>query len=168
MPFSLPFNFRCPMKLTVESWLSGERHLGQRTVTDQPNTEWQRKLRLAPLYFFVFMEYCGMSSRSYFGELELLVLAAAYKLGDDAYGVTIRQEISARAGRSVSLGSAYATLGRLAEKKLIRFAISEPEPVRGGRARRYVRLTPAGLRTLQHTVGSLVRMTEGLSLGARA
>jgi DNA-binding PadR family transcriptional regulator len=120
------------------------------------------------LYFFVFVEYSGMSSRSYFGELELLVLAAAYKLGDDAYGVTIRQEISARAGRSVSLGSAYATLGRLAEKKLIRFAISEPEPVRGGRARRYVRLTPAGLRTLQHTVGSLVRMTEGLSLGARA
>ena len=108
-----------------------------------------------------------MSPRSYFGELELLVLAAAYRLGDDAYGVTIRQEISARAGRSVSLGSAYATLGRLAEKKLIRFVISEPEPKRGGRSRRFVRLTPAGLRTLQHTVGSLLQMTDGLPVGAR-
>jgi PadR family transcriptional regulator PadR len=109
-----------------------------------------------------------MPPRSYFGELELLVLAAAYRLGDDAYGVTIRQEISARAGRSVSLGSAYATLARLADKKLVRFEISDPEPVRGGRARRYVRLTPAGLRTLQRTVGSLVQMTDGLPLGVRA
>ena len=109
-----------------------------------------------------------MPTRSYFGELELLVLAAIYRLGDDAYGVTIRQEISARAGRSVSLGSAYATLSRLAEKKLVRFAISDPEPRRGGRARRFVRLTPAGLRTLQHTVGSLVQMTDGLRLGVRA
>ena len=108
-----------------------------------------------------------MSPRSYFGELELLVLAAIYRLADDAYGVTIRQEISARAGRSVSLGSAYATLGRLAEKKLVRFVISDPEPKRGGRSRRFVRLTPAGLRTLQHTVGSLVQMTDGLPLGAR-
>ena len=109
-----------------------------------------------------------MSPRSYFGELELLVLAAVYRLGDDAYGVTIRQEVSARAGRSVSLGSAYATLGRLAEKKLVRFTISDPEPKRGGRARRFARLTPAGLRTLQHTVGSLVQMTDGLPLGVRA
>jgi PadR family transcriptional regulator PadR len=109
-----------------------------------------------------------MPTRSYFGELELLVLAAAYRLGNDAYGVTIRQEISARAGRAISLGSAYATLARLAEKGFVRFEISAPEPVPGGRGRRYVRLTPAGVRALRHTVSSLVQLTDGLVAGIRA
>ncbi len=103
-----------------------------------------------------------MPVRTYFGELELLVLAAAFRLGNDAYGVTIRREISAHAGRSVSIGSTYTTLARLAEKGLLRFELSEPEPTPGGRARRYVRLTPGGLRALRHAVGSLVRMTDGL------
>jgi PadR family transcriptional regulator PadR len=73
-----------------------------------------------------------MASVLNLGEFEQLILLAILRLGDDAYGVTIRREISARAGRSVPLGSAYATLGRLAEKELVR--LSSPIRSRGAAA----------------------------------
>jgi PadR family transcriptional regulator PadR len=108
-----------------------------------------------------------MTPRTYLGELELFVLAAIQRLGDDAYGVTIRREISDRTGRSVSIGSVYAAVGRLSDKGLVAFTLAEPQPVQGGRARRMVRLTPAGLRALRHAVDSLAQLVRGLPIGAR-
>lgn len=99
---------------------------------------------------------------SFLAEFELYVMLAIARLGDDAYGVSIREEIEARTGRSASVGALYATLGRLGDKGLLRFEISEPRPVPGGRARKYCRLTAEGERALAHSAGMLSRMMDGL------
>jgi DNA-binding PadR family transcriptional regulator len=109
-----------------------------------------------------------MTTTAPLGEVELLILAATHRLGDEAYGSTIRQEIAQRTDRDVSIGSLYAALGRLGDKGLVRFDVSDPRPVQGGRARKSVRLTPLGVRALRDTSASLARMFEGLVFGAKA
>src|SRR5438045_3222678 len=99
----------------------------------------------------------------FLGELELLVLGAAARLGDNAYGASIRREIAAKTGRDVAIGSIYATLGNMQEKGFVRFELSDPEPVQGGRARRMVRLTAAGNRTLRESLQALDRLSHGLA-----
>jgi PadR family transcriptional regulator, regulatory protein PadR len=108
-----------------------------------------------------------MPKGRYLGEFELYVMAALARLGDDAYGVTIRQEIERRAGRPVAIGAVYATLARLAGKGFVAFRESEPLPVQGGRARKYARLTAAGRRALQHSTAMLARMIPSLADGGR-
>jgi PadR family transcriptional regulator, regulatory protein PadR len=105
-----------------------------------------------------------MPKSDHLSDFELFVMLAVAGLADDAYGVTITTRISERTGREVSIGAVYATLGRLADKGLISFSLSEPEPVRGGRARKLVALTPAGARALRHTTESLGRMLDGVKL----
>ena len=101
--------------------------------------------------------------RAELGELELFSLLAIQHLGGEALGIEIRDEIHRRTGRRVSVGSGYATLGRLADKGLIRFTILPPEPRRGGRSRRCARLTPAGTRAIQQSAASLRRMLGSLA-----
>ena len=104
-----------------------------------------------------------MAKGDFVGEFELYVMLALAHLGDDAYGVTIRREIEARTGRMVAIGAVYATLARLEEKGLVRFRVSDPQPVQGGRARKYFSLTGAGSRALRHSTAMLARMMAGLS-----
>ena len=99
-----------------------------------------------------------MPKGEYLGELELLVLSAINLLGDDAYGVTIRREINARTGRDAPMGVIYSALARLEQKGLVAFDLSDPLPVRGGRARKYARLTPAGARALRSSTEGLAKM----------
>ena len=104
-----------------------------------------------------------MAKGDFVGEFELYVMLALAHLGEDAYGVTIRREIEARTGRTVAIGAVYATLARLEEKGLVQFRISDPQPVQGGRARKYFSLTGAGTRALRHSTAMLARMIAGLS-----
>ena len=83
------------------------------------------------------------------GEFEILTLAALVRLGPEAYGVTVREEIESRAGRPVSVGALYATLDRLEEKGMVASRLGEATAERGGRAKRYFKLRPAGLRALR-------------------
>ncbi len=99
----------------------------------------------------------------YLGEFEQLVLLALARLGDDAYGVTIRQTLLERAGRQVSFGAIYSTLRRLEQKGLVRSAFGEPEPVRGGRAKKYVSITPRGRTALREAHTAFLRMAAGVS-----
>lgn len=99
---------------------------------------------------------------TFLAEFELYVMLAVARLGDEAYGVTIREEIERRTGRSVSVGALYATLGRLGDKGLLRFEVSDPRPVQGGRARKYCLLTPNGEEAVAHSAGMLARMMDGL------
>ena len=98
----------------------------------------------------------------YLGEFEQLVLLALARLGDEAYGVTIRQTLFERAGRKASFGAVYGTLRGLEEKGLVRSAYGDPEPVRGGRAKKYVALTARGRTALRHSHAALLRMAEGV------
>jgi DNA-binding PadR family transcriptional regulator len=103
--------------------------------------------------------------RSYPGAFEQLVLLALLRLGPDAYGMTVRREIEARTGRAVALGAVYATLDRLERKGLVSsHAGADAPPERAGRARRYVRIEPAGRRALADALALADRMRAGLSL----
>lgn len=105
-----------------------------------------------------------MPKGSYLGEFEQLVLLALIRLGDDAYGVPIRREIESRTGRGIAIGAVYGTLDRLARKGYVKSRQSEPEPVPGGRARKYFRPTRAGLKALHRSREMVRRMEEGLAL----
>ncbi|NIP60906.1 MAG: PadR family transcriptional regulator [Gemmatimonadetes bacterium] len=96
------------------------------------------------------------------GELETLIILAVLRLGDDAYGVSIRDEIEERTGRRLTRGAIYTALRRLRAKGLLESEMSDPTPVRGGRAKRFFRPTPAGLAAVRRTTDQLDRMREGL------
>ena len=98
----------------------------------------------------------------FLAEFELYVMLAVVRLEDDAYGAEISRAIEARTGRPVSIGALYATLGRLEDKGLLQARVSEPEPVRGGRARKYYSLTREGRSTLEHSSEMMLKMMEGL------
>ncbi len=97
-------------------------------------------------------------------EVEVLSLAALAQLGPHAYGVSIREEIERRTGRSLSVGSLYKALHRLEKRGLVSTSVGEPTAVRGGRAKKYVRLEPAGHAALAARVREMASMVEGLAL----
>lgn len=99
------------------------------------------------------------------GEFEQLVLLAILRVGDDAYGVTIRRAIVERSRREVSLAAVYKTLTRLEEKGFLLARVGEPTPERGGRRKRYYALSAAGRRSLRQSMDVLQRMARGLDLG---
>jgi DNA-binding PadR family transcriptional regulator len=103
-----------------------------------------------------------VASDDYLGEFEHLVLLAVIRLGDDAYGVPIREEIEERAERPVTFGAVYATLRRLEAKGLIESRMSEPAAVPGGRARKLVDVTAEGLEAVRRSQARLGRMAAGL------
>jgi PadR family transcriptional regulator PadR len=100
--------------------------------------------------------------------LEVLVLLAMARLGETAYGVTIRQEIMACTTREVSMAAVYAALERLERQGFIRPWWSEPRAERGGRARRQYRLTAEGREWLRHERETTLRMWRSVpSTGRR-
>lgn len=103
-----------------------------------------------------------MSSREFLGEFEHIVVLALLRLEDRAYGVTVRQEIEFRTKREVSIGAVYATLSRLEAKGYVKSSCGEPTPERGGRSKRFFRVTAKGVAAVSRTHRALERMTEGL------
>ncbi|MDX2152179.1 MAG: helix-turn-helix transcriptional regulator [Bryobacteraceae bacterium] len=94
---------------------------------------------------------------------------AVLRLGRDAYGMTVRREIEARAGREVTVGAVYATLERLEAKGYVQSKEGEPTAERGGRAKRLFAVTGAGEAALETSLEALRRMSKGLKLaGERA
>ena len=98
------------------------------------------------------------------GEFEQLVLLALLRLGNDAYGMEVREEIETRAGRDVSYGAVYTTLDRLERKGLVTYRVGEATPERGGRAKKYFRVSPAGVEALRETRDALTVMWQGVRL----
>ena len=107
-----------------------------------------------------------MPKGDHLGEFEQLVMLALLRMKDDAYGMRVRREIQGRTERPVSIGSVYATLERLERKGLVRSRVALPEPVAGGRARKFFQLTPDGGRALLRTQEAIERMVEGMSVRA--
>ena len=96
------------------------------------------------------------------GDFEQLVLLALVRLGDRAYGVSIHDEIVARAGREVAVAAVYKTLERLEDKGFAASSLGESTAERGGRRKKFFRIQPAGRRALRHAIASLRRMSDGL------
>jgi PadR family transcriptional regulator PadR len=95
------------------------------------------------------------------GEFEYFILSSAARLGDNAYGAAIRQDLEAMTGRQCSLGALYTTLDRLEQKGLIKTWMGEPSPERGGRAKKMVRITAKGVREAQAFYEAVVRVSAG-------
>jgi PadR family transcriptional regulator PadR len=93
---------------------------------------------------------------------EMMVMLAIIRIGDDAYGVSISNEIQETTGSDVLLGSVYDALTRLEEKGLVSSALGEATPERGGRAKRHFRTTAKGIRLVRDTQQSLVKLWKGL------
>jgi PadR family transcriptional regulator, regulatory protein PadR len=113
-------------------------------------------------YLFAILE--EMPERTYLGELELMVLIAVVRLGGDAYGVPISKELLNLAGREVALGSIYAALDRIERKGFATSLLGDPTPERGGRSKRYFRVTPAGIRAIRMTRTALANLWNGIPL----
>ncbi|MEJ2541043.1 MAG: helix-turn-helix transcriptional regulator [Gemmatimonadota bacterium] len=102
-----------------------------------------------------------MERTSHLGELEHMVLLAVLRLGDDAYGRSIREELESRVGRRVSRSVAYVTLERMADKGYLTPRMGEPSPRRGGKAKRFYALTPAGKEALRESGRALRELWAG-------
>jgi DNA-binding PadR family transcriptional regulator len=105
-----------------------------------------------------------MGDRDFLGEFEHLIVLALLRLGDRAYGVTVRQEIELRVDREVSIGAVYATLDRLERKGYVTSQRGDPTPERGGRSKRFFKVTGDGVEAVSRTHRALQSMTEGLGL----
>jgi PadR family transcriptional regulator PadR len=102
--------------------------------------------------------------RNLLTDFELMILLAILRVGEGALGVQIAREFDATAGRRILLGAAYAALDRLEGNGLISSRIGSPTPERGGRAKRFFRVTAKGMLAVNRTQRALQNMTDGLDL----
>src|SRR5215470_9286050 len=102
-----------------------------------------------------------MTTKDQVGKLELMVLLALMRVGRDAYGVPIAQEIT-EIGGNVSIGSVYAALDRLERKGFVSSSLGEPSPERGGRAKKFFEVTAKGMREVQDSRRILTSLWRNL------
>jgi DNA-binding PadR family transcriptional regulator len=103
-----------------------------------------------------------MTKRDQLGGFELMVILALVRLGDNAYGDPISEELEKRAGRDVAIGSVYAALERLEDKGFVTSELGEATPERGGRAKRYFKVTARGLKEIRETQRAVMELWQGL------
>ena len=97
------------------------------------------------------------------GEFEYLFITAAVRLGEDAYGAAIRQEIESATQRRCSIGALYTTLDRLESKGLLKTWMGDATPQRGGRAKRMVRVTAKGIQAATAFYDAVTRVSRGVA-----
>jgi PadR family transcriptional regulator, regulatory protein PadR len=105
-----------------------------------------------------------MSQAPTLGEFEQIVLLTILRVGEDAYGVSIRAEIEARTGRDPSPGALYTTLDRLEDKGLVTSRMGDSSPRRGGRAKRFFEVTASGVDAVARAQRSYQSLLQGLEL----
>jgi PadR family transcriptional regulator PadR len=105
-----------------------------------------------------------MAKPAALGEFEQLVLLAVLRLGENAYGVSIRREVAAHTKREPSPGALYTTLDRMEQKGLIQSHFGDPTPQRGGRAKRYIKVTKKGRAAVVAAQRSYQSLLQGLDL----
>jgi PadR family transcriptional regulator PadR len=101
-------------------------------------------------------------SRELLGNFELMVLLAVLRIGENAYGVPIADQLRENAGRDVLLGSVYAALERLEAKGFLASSLGAPTAERGGRAKKCFTVTATGLRVARETQRTLTKLWRGL------
>lgn len=94
-----------------------------------------------------------------FEEIVMLTVAVLYK---DAYGVAIKKDLEKRSKRNVSLGSMRTALKRLEKKGLITSEFGEVTSVRGGKRKRYFKVTPYGKKVLEQVMETRKRLWDAI------
>jgi DNA-binding PadR family transcriptional regulator len=105
-----------------------------------------------------------MPRGEYLGEFEQMVMLAVARLGTGAYGMAILDEIQVRTGADAAVGSVYAALDRLERREYVTSSIGDPTPERGGRAKRYFAVEPAGAFALARSRSAIDALWDGLEL----
>jgi PadR family transcriptional regulator len=105
-----------------------------------------------------------MVSTPSLGEFEQLVILAILRLDEGAYGVSIRREIAKRTGREATPGALYTTLDRLEEKRFLTSRLGDPTPERGGRSKRFYRVTRQGVAAVRRAQRAFSSLLEGIPL----
>ena len=103
-----------------------------------------------------------MNKVTYLGELEQMILWTVLRLGDEAYGLAVRDHLEERAGRSVARGAVYTTLDRLVSKGYLEARLADADESRAGRPRRYVTVTDTGREALREARNAFVSLWSGL------
>jgi PadR family transcriptional regulator PadR len=96
------------------------------------------------------------------GEFEQMILLAVLQCGDDAYGVTVQEELAKRTKRKVASGAIYMTLDRLEKKGLLASRLTEPTAERGGRSKRCYSVTKPAIAALKQSRRALISLWDGL------
>lgn len=104
-----------------------------------------------------------MTTHNSAGDFEQLVLLSVIRLGNNAYGMTIRREIEEQGGRSFSLGAVYRTLQRLEDKGWISSRLAEGDNTRNRRAKRFFNVEPMGEQALKKALNAVDRLRDGVS-----
>jgi PadR family transcriptional regulator PadR len=102
-------------------------------------------------------------SDSGLGRFEHLLLLAVVRLGDNAYGMTIRQELAHHTGREIAVGAIYTAMARLEVRGLIKSKLGDPTPERGGRAKRFYRVLPAGTKAMAKAEAALLGLSRAIA-----
>ena len=105
-----------------------------------------------------------MPRGDYLGEFEQMILLTVARLADEAYGMAILEELQARTGNEAAVASVYAALDRLERRGFVTSKIGASTPERGGRAKRFFKLVPAGAVALHNSRNALDSLWEGLEL----
>ena len=95
-------------------------------------------------------------------DFEQHVLLAVWRLGERAYGASVRDELEQRTSRAVAQGAVYVTLVRLEKKGFLHSRLADPTPVRGGKSKRYFEITPEGVIGVKAAREEMNRLWEGL------
>ena len=109
-----------------------------------------------------------MDKEKFLGEFEQFLLLAILRLGDNAYGSTIRQLLADSISRDVTIGALYTTLERLEKKGLVESRMGESTSERGGRAKKYFKVSAQGQSALKRSKQALSNMWQGLTLKVMA
>lgn len=105
-----------------------------------------------------------MDKEKFLGEFEQFLLLAILRLADNAYGSTIRQLLAESINRDVTIGALYTTLERLEKKGLVESKMGESTSERGGRAKKYFKVSAQGQTALRRSKQALSNMWQGLTL----
>ena len=101
-------------------------------------------------------------ARQHLTDFELMILLAILRIGEDAYGVPIAKEIEQTGRRSVLLGAIYTCLDRLEQNGLVASTYGDPTPERGGRAKRFFKVTAKGLKAVRDAHRAFTALWSGI------
>jgi PadR family transcriptional regulator, regulatory protein PadR len=105
-----------------------------------------------------------MAEPIFLGEFEQVVLLAILRLEDEAYGVSIAEEIRLCTGRRASPGALYNTLDRLEEKGMVSSRVGEPTPQRRGRPKRFYTVTKSGIDAVARAQRGFQKLMKDITI----
>ena len=105
---------------------------------------------------------CDEMARRLLTDFELMILLAILRVGQEAYGLPIGQEIETATKRPVTRASIYTALDRLERMGLVTSSMGDPIPERGGRAKRFFTVTASGLHAVKEAQRAFATMWRGL------